>query len=100
MTRKTSQICVVLLTVFELGSLVSWNLESDALPIDPPRHPVFWVVGLGRVVFVCCFAFLLPFLPFCNGNKLVKPYNCLQSIGHVKQNLTDHNTQEVKMNAI
>ena len=30
---------LALLTGFEPGSLVSYNPESEALPIEPPRHP-------------------------------------------------------------
>ena len=29
---------LVLPTAFELGSLMPWTLESDAVPIEPPRH--------------------------------------------------------------
>ena len=36
-TRKVSQIILMLLTGFELGSLMSQNLESDALPTEPPH---------------------------------------------------------------
>ena len=41
--RKNSQIFLVLLTGSKLGSL---DLESDALPVEPPRHPVLLLLLL------------------------------------------------------
>ena len=39
LTRKNSQVFLVLPTGFELGSGNPLDLESDALPTEPPRHP-------------------------------------------------------------
>ena len=38
LTRKNSQICLVLLTGLELGSLISYSIASHALPGEPSRH--------------------------------------------------------------
>ena len=35
----TNFIFLVFLTGFELGSLMSYNLEPDALPVEPPVTP-------------------------------------------------------------
>ena len=38
-TCKSSQFFLVRLMGFKLMSLMSWNLDSDVLPIEPPHHP-------------------------------------------------------------
>ena len=51
--EKTHEVFLVLLTGFELGS---WNVKSDALPIEPPRHPT-WFLVLLSVDSTACLSF-------------------------------------------
>ena len=56
---KKLSFCV-LLKGFELGSLMSLNLESDALPLEPPCHP-YVLLSLSPVIWLlvrmCFFLF-------------------------------------------